>query len=107
MIRLPLNRILLVDDDTDIQTIVKMSLEIVGGFTVEVCSSGDEALQKLPLFKPDLILLDVMLPGMDGPAIFEAIKKIPDCQNIPVIFLTAKVQTQNIDTYQKLGDSCS
>ena len=98
-----LQRILLVDDDADIQTVVKMALEIVGGFTIEVCSCGSEAIQKIPLLKPDLVLLDVMLPGMDGPTILEAIKKVPDLADMPIIFLTAKVQTHDIEYYRQLG----
>ena len=63
-----LKRILMVEDETDIQEVAQLALEAVGGFTVCICSSGPEALQQAPLFAPDLILLDVMMSGMDGPS---------------------------------------
>ena len=63
-----LDRILYVEDEPDIQTIAKIALESVGGFNVEVCDSGAQAMDKAPNFAPDLILLDVMMPDMDGSA---------------------------------------
>ena len=78
MANISLNRILLVEDDIDIQFIAKMALESVGGFTVQVCSSGQEALDKIPEFKPELILMDVMMPGMDGLTTFQEFKKIEE-----------------------------
>ena len=98
-----LQRILVVDDEADIQVVVKMALEMVGGFVVEVCSSGQEALKKIVTFQPDLILLDVMLPGMDGPSIFKELKNIEEIPPPRVIFLTAKIQTQDVELYNQLG----
>src|SRR3954447_8846797 len=72
-----LRRILFVEDDPDIQTVAKMALEALGGFTVLACSSGAEALAAVDGFVPDLVLLDVMMPGMDGPATLAALRERP------------------------------
>ena len=70
-----LNRILHVGDEPDIREIAKVSPEAVGGFTVETCSSGREALDRAEQFAPDLLLLDVMMPGMDGPTTLGELRK--------------------------------
>jgi two-component system OmpR family response regulator len=99
----PLTRILLVDDDPDIQLVTGMALESVGGFTLRVCSSGREALEVAPGFAPDLFLLDVMMPEMDGPATLQALRAIPALAGVPAIFLTAKVQPNEVLQYRKQG----
>ncbi len=91
-----LQRILMVDDDSDIRTVAEISLTAVGGFTVEVCATGPEALEKAPAFGPDLILLDVMMPGMDGPTTLKGLREIPALAQTPVIFMTAKVQPREV-----------
>ena len=98
-----LKRILFVEDEADIRTVTKLALEAVGGFEVKVCSSGAEALAAAPLANADLILLDVMMPGMDGTATFRALRAIPATARTPVIFITAKVQKDEIDSYKALG----
>ena len=98
-----LQKVMLVEDEHDIQTIASMALESIGGLTVEVCSSGREAIEKVVQFKPDLILLDVMMPGMDGPTTLRELRGLPEVQETPVVFLTAKVQTQEIEEYKQLG----
>lgn len=98
-----LSRILLVEDDPSIQMIARVSLESVGGFTVKICSSGSEALRDGPAFHPELILLDVMMPEMDGPATLKALREVPALQGTPVIFMTAKVQPQEVAHYRSLG----
>lgn len=98
-----LNRILYVEDEPDIQAVARLALEAVGGFTVEVCSSGEEALGKAQQFAPDLILLDVMMPGMDGPTTMQALRKLPALETTPVVFMTAKVQPQEVAQYKDLG----
>lgn len=90
-----LNTILYVEDEPDIRTVAQLALETVGGFTLRVCGSGEEAVEIGPAFKPDLILLDVMMPGMDGPTTLAALRKDPSMQDTPV---TAKVQQ-----YRDLG----
>lgn len=98
-----LNKILHVEDEPDIQEVARMALEAIGGFTVETCSSGQEAIDKAPVFSPDLILLDVMMPGMDGPKTLQELRKIPEFVDTPVIFMTAKVQGGEIDEFKRLG----
>ena len=99
----PLNRILYVEDEPDIRAIAKLALEMVGGFTVELCGSGHEAIQKAGAFQPDLILLDVMMPGMDGAATLEALRKQPQIETLPIAFMTAKVQTEEVERYIGMG----
>lgn len=98
-----LNKILYVEDEPDIQTIARVALENVGGFEVLICSSGTEAVEKAAAFAPDLFLLDVMMPGMDGPTTLLELRKIPQLTNTPVMFMTAKVQPQEIQFLQKLN----
>jgi len=95
--------ILMIEDEPDIQTIAKLALESIGDFSVEVCSSGQEALDRVVGINPDLILLDVMMPGMDGPTTLKALKKIPDIVDTPVVFMTAKVQPTEVQQYKELG----
>ncbi len=83
-----LQRILLADDEPDILEVSKIALETVGGFEVEVCSSGAELLQLLPEFRPDLIIMDVLMPDMAGPEVLSRLRQLPDYSGIPVIFLT-------------------
>jgi DNA-binding response OmpR family regulator len=98
-----LQRILHVEDEEDIRKIVAIALSAVGGFTVEQCASGQEALRKAPLFGPDLILLDVMMPGMDGPTTLQELRKLPETAETPVIFMTAKVQSHEVTRMKDLG----
>ena len=98
-----LEKILLVEDDPDIRTIAEMSLQAVGGFTVKACASGPEALEAAPAFAPQLVLLDVMMPGMDGPAVLAALRTKPETANVPIVFLTAKVQQEEIERLKSLG----
>ena len=99
-----LQRILYVEDEADIQEVTEATLEVMGDFTVEACSSGQEALDKAAGFAPELILLDVMMPGMDGPTTFSELRKIDATSKTPVIFMTAKVQSHEAETYVELGD---
>jgi CheY-like chemotaxis protein len=98
-----LKRILYVEDEPDIQAVAKIALEIVGGFTVKLCSSGEEALAAAEAFAPDMILLDVMMPGMDGPSTLAALRQRPALTHTPVAFMTAKVQPQEIAHFKSLG----
>ncbi|MBI1206865.1 MAG: response regulator [Azospirillum sp.] len=99
----PLSRILCVEDDPDIQTVLRLALEELGGFTVEICSNGHEALRRAPEFRPQLILLDVMMPGMDGPATLAELRRLPATAATPVAFVTAKAQPQELKRYLELG----
>lgn len=98
-----LTRILYVEDDPDIQAIAMMVLETIHGFVMEACCSGAEALEKAVAFKPDLILLDVMMPGMDGPETLKHLRRFPELAATPVVFMTAKVQPQEVQGYLNLG----
>jgi len=98
-----LERILYVEDEPDIQAVAKIALEAVGGFQVLICSSGADALEKVIGFAPDLILLDVMMPSMDGPTTLKHFRANPATASIPVIFLTAKVQPSEVSQFQSLG----
>ncbi len=98
-----LQRILYVEDEPDIQAVAKLALEMVGGFAVKICSSGEEALREAEAFAPDMILLDVMMPGMDGPSTLKALRTLPSLADIPVAFMTAKVQPAEVAHYRTLG----
>lgn len=100
---MPLERILYVEDEPDIQAVAKVALELLGGFQVQVCGNGREALAAVRDFAPDLILLDVMMPGMDGPSTLAQLRADPATAAIPVVFLTAKVQPAEVVYYQSLG----
>jgi len=88
----PLKTILLVEDDPDLQLITRLSLEAGGGYEVRVCASGAEALQLAAAYAPDLILLDVMMPGMDGLATMDALRRLPGTAATPIVFFTANTQ---------------
>jgi two-component system, OmpR family, response regulator len=103
MTRGELRRILYVEDEKDIQTVIRLSLERLGGFELLVCDSGREAVEKAPAFAPDLILMDVMMPGMDGPATVSALKRLDGLAQTPFLFITAKVQTQEVNRLRELG----
>lgn len=96
-------RILFVEDEPDIQTIVQIALESIGGFSVEACDSGAQAINKAADFSPDFILLDVMMPDMDGPETLKALRELPATASTPVIFMTAKAQPHEIQRFRSLG----
>lgn len=98
-----LQRILYVEDEPDIRTVARLALEHVGGFTVHLCASGDEARREAEAFAPQLILLDVMMPGMDGPGTLRALREIPALATVPVAFMTAKVQAGEVAALLALG----
>lgn len=96
-------KILLVDDDSDIRRIGALSLEKVGGFGVVLAASGAEAVSKCERERFDLILLDMMMPDMDGMATLGALRAQPATAGVPVIFMTAKVQGDQADRYLRAG----
>lgn len=100
-----LKKIMHVEDDPSIQTVARVALEAVGGFEVCTCSGGQEALSRFSEFAPQLILLDVMMPGMDGPSTLKQLQQKFDLSGIPVVFMTAKVQSSEIESYKSLGAS--
>jgi two-component system OmpR family response regulator len=99
----PLNRICYVEDDEDIQRIVRMSLERVGKMTVEVVSDPTQAIESMTEFKPDLVMLDWMMPVMDGPTLFKQMKLRPETSALPVVFITAKASQRELEELKSLG----
>jgi two-component system, OmpR family, response regulator len=98
-----LQTVMLVEDEPDIQVIARIALEKFGKLNVTVCGSGAEAIQVAQSLNPDIILLDVMMPGMDGPATLAKMRQTPLLSAIPVIFMTAKAQPNELVYYEKLG----
>jgi two-component system OmpR family response regulator len=98
-----MTRLLHIDDESDIREVVKVSLELVGGFEVDLAVSGAEGLVKARNQKPDIILLDIMMPGLDGPATLRALREDPQTSEIPAIFMTAKVQVHEVAQFMALG----
>lgn len=99
----PLQRIMYAEDDLAIQAIARVSLEKVGGFTLAICDSGEHLLEELAAFKPDLIMLDVMMPIMDGPTALIRLQEHEEWREIPVLFITAKNQSAEIQHLLDLG----
>jgi CheY-like chemotaxis protein len=85
-----------VDDDPDIRMILEFSLTALGAYLVCLCSSGQSALAEAPVFKPDLVLLDVMMPGLSGPQTLAALRTLVEMKRVPVVFLTAKAMPDEI-----------
>ena len=98
-------RILIIDDEDDIRQVAAMSLETVAGWDVVTASSGAQGIRRAQIEQPDAILLDVMMPGMDGPSTFLELRKGPETARIPVILLTAKVQGADQKRFANLGVS--
>jgi len=99
----PLNRICYVEDDEDIQRIVRMSLERVGKMTVEVVSDPMQAIERMIAFKPELVMLDWMMPGMDGPTLLKKMREVAETKALPVVFITAKASQRELDELRTLG----
>jgi two-component system, OmpR family, response regulator len=87
-------RILYIEDETDLQWLVKYILESAGGFEVLLCDTGAEALRRIGEFAPDLVLLDVMMPEMDGFSVLRALRAQPESAALPVVFLTARSEAE-------------
>lgn len=98
-----LQNILCIDDEEDILDVLKLALEAVGGFTVHTCNRSSQAVQQAEALKPDLIMLDVMMPEMDGPATLQLLKANDNISKIPVLFMTARVQQSEVNEYLQLG----
>jgi CheY-like chemotaxis protein len=96
-------RILIIDDEDDIREVAGLSLETVAGWEVVLADSGAQGLARAAEHQPDAILLDVMMPGMDGPTTFRELRKNPITSHIPVILLTAKVQSSDQKRFADLG----
>jgi len=97
------HRILIIDDEEDIREVAALSLETVAGWDVVMASSGAQGLARAIEYLPEAILLDVMMPGMDGPTTFRALRRNPVTAHIPVLLLTAKVQASDQRRFADLG----
>ena len=98
-----LNRVCYVEDDEDIQRIVRMSLERIGKMTVSVVGDPTKAIDAIVAFKPDLVMLDWMMPAIDGPTLFKHMKAHPETSTLPVVFITAKAAQRDLDELMSLG----
>mmetsp|Transcript_6277 Transcript_6277/g.10744 ORF Transcript_6277/g.10744 Transcript_6277/m.10744 type:complete len:135 (-) Transcript_6277:56-460(-) len=96
-------KILHVDDDLDILEISRMALETVGDLSVTQCSSGFKAVEIAPELQPDLFLLDVMMPEIDGIETLQALRKVPGFGDTPAIFMTAKSSPDDIEMLMRHG----
>nr|WP_211295361.1 response regulator [Meinhardsimonia xiamenensis] len=98
-----MKKILHVEDDPDISEITRMALEGLHGFAVCSCLEWRDALEKCVEFKPDLLLLDVMMPGKTGPELLTELRRLPGMERTPAIFMTAKVQASEIEAFLAAG----
>jgi CheY-like chemotaxis protein len=96
-------KVLIIDDEDDIREVAALSLESVAGWEVVTANSGSQGLARAAEHQPDAILLDVMMPGMDGPTTFRELRKNPATSKIPVLLLTAKVQSSDQRRFADLG----
>ena len=96
-------KVLIVDDEEDIRTVARLGLAAGGGMAVIETGSGEDAVELARAERPDVILLDVMMPGMDGPTTLAALRADADTAAIPVVFLTAKVLASEVDRLRALG----
>ncbi|MEM9002454.1 MAG: response regulator [Cyanobacteria bacterium P01_F01_bin.86] len=95
--------VLVIDDEESIQKVVKLSLKMEASWETITASSGQEGIRQAEMHQPDAILLDVMMPEIDGIATFETLNENPQTQSIPVILLTAKTGTSEKRLFQKIG----
>jgi two-component system OmpR family response regulator len=99
----PLRRVLHVEDDPSIRAIARVALVSVGGLELLSCADGAEALEKAAAFEPQVLLLDVMMPGMDGPSLFGELSRRMPMDGRMTLFMTAKVQPTDLIAYRALG----
>ncbi|PPK52576.1 response regulator [Marinobacter persicus] len=103
MPRQSVDRVLYVEDDPDIRAVAELALVDVAGFEARLCESGQQALEQVDDFHPDLVLLDVMMPGMDGPETLRALQERPGGLPVPAVFMTARLQPEEIEEYRAMG----
>lgn len=98
-----LQRILYVEDEASMRAIVQVALEDMGGFELRLAATGQEALRIAAEYDPQLIIMDVMMPGMNGPATLRAMREIPALSNVPVVFMTAMDDQEEIQGFKEMG----
>jgi CheY-like chemotaxis protein len=99
----PLRRICCVEDDDDIRRIMRLSLEKIGKMTVDLVADPALAIDSMIAFRPDLVMLDWMMPGMDGPALLRKMREVPETRALPVVFITAKASQRELAELRALG----
>lgn len=103
MPRKPLERVFCVEDDDDIRRILSLALERIGGMTVELVADPADAIARMVEFAPDLVMLDWMLPGIDGPTLLKEMRQTPALASVPVVFATAKASPRELAELSALG----
>jgi DNA-binding response OmpR family regulator len=98
-----LKRLLYAEDEPDIRAVAQIALQHIGGFELLTCDSGEQAVREAQAFAPDMVLLDVMMPGMDGPGTLRALRAMPGLEDVPVAFMTAKVQPNEVAQFVAMG----
>lgn len=98
-----LKRVLLADDEPDLLEIARIALENLGGFEVATCRSGEELLALLPVFKPDLVVIDVLMPDMGGLEVFLSVRGTAGFESVPVVFLTGLVLESDLQQLRDHG----
>jgi two-component system OmpR family response regulator len=98
-----LKKILYAEDEPDVQTVVELTVQTMSDYEIKICGNGKILLDCVEEYNPDLILLDVMMPEMDGPTTFKILQSDENTKNIPVIFMTAKAQVQEVATFKETG----
>lgn len=98
-----MRRVLIIDDEQDIRAISRMSVEKVGGWEALEADSGERGIEIAAAELPDVILLDAMMPGMDGADTIQSLKASESTKDIPVLFLTAKLQAADVERFRELG----
>ena len=98
-----LKRVMCVEDDDDIRMILEFSLASVGGYEVLACTGGQAALDRVAAFRPDLVLLDVMMPDLTGPETLVALRALPVMRGVPVVFITAKAMPEEVERLLEHG----
>lgn len=98
-----LSKILYAEDEPDVQTVVELTVQAMSEYQIRICDNGKKLLECVDEYNPDLILLDVMMPEMDGPTTFKHLQLKESTKDIPVIFMTAKAQVQEVEIFKETG----
>lgn len=98
-----LKKIIYAEDEPDLQTVVEMTVQAMSDFEMKICDNGKILLDCVEEYSPDLIMLDVMMPELDGPSTFNKLKEMEKLKNVPVIFMTAKAQVHEVEHFKSLG----
>lgn len=98
-----LKKILYAEDEPDVQTIVELTIKSMSNYEIKICENGRKLLECVEEYNPDLILLDVMMPEMDGITTFKKLKDSQSTKDIPVVFVTAKAQVHEVGKFKEMG----